>query len=76
MTWKYSVAEAIHVDSTSEGRDERRRNRGGELQRHRPARIHMAYSQSSREKRSRGVSDTSPVRRSLLQCDLHQVLPT
>lgn len=76
MVLTYSAAEAIHVDPTSEGRGERRRDRRSELQRHRLARTHVAYSQSSRKKRSLSVSSASPVRRSLLQCDLYQILPT
>lgn len=44
----FLVAEAIHVDPAGEGRAERRRDRGNELQRHRPARVHVAHPQSSR----------------------------
>lgn len=76
MILMYSVAEAIHVDPAGEGRGERRRDRGSELQRHRLARTHVAYSQSSRKERSLSVSGAGPVRRSLLQCDLYQILPT
>lgn len=76
MTSIYSVAEAIHVDPASEGRGERRRDRGSELQRHRLARTHVAHAQSSRKKRSLNVPGAGPVRRSLLQRDLYQILPT
>jgi len=72
----YSVTEAIHIDPASEGRGERRRDRRSELQRYRLTRTHVAHSQSSRKKRSLSVSGAGPVCRSLLQCDLYQILPT
>lgn len=45
---RFSFTEAIYADSTSERRGERRRHRGSELQRNRPAWANVAHSQSSR----------------------------
>lgn len=75
VTWYFSrFAEAIHAYPASERRGEHRRDRGGKFQRHCPARTHVAHSQSWREKRSSSLSRSGPVRGSLLQRDLHEVL--
>lgn len=75
VIWYFSrFAEAIHAYPASERRGEHRRDRGSKFQRHCPARTHVAHSQSWREKRSSSLSRSGPVRGSLLQRDLHEVL--